>query len=59
MVGRNQKGQVLIESVFLMLTFVTLLTILQSILKNHQSQIGKHRLSTEITRGYENENSKN
>ena len=56
MVGRNQKGQILIESIFLMFMFVSLMFILQNIIVKHQEGMKKIRLSKEISKGYKNEN---
>lgn len=55
MVGRNQKGQILIESIVLMFMFVSLMFILQNIILTHQKSMAKIKLSKEIKRGYKNE----
>lgn len=55
MVGRNQKGQILIESVVLMTLFVSLIFVLQNIIVRHQQNMNQIRLSTELNRGYKNE----
>lgn len=59
MVGRNQKGQILIESIFLMFTFISLIVVLKGLITNHQTGINSKKLSKEISRGYRNEDSKN
>lgn len=56
MVGRNQKGQILIESIFLMFMFVSVMFILQGLITTHQKAMTKIKLSKEIKRGYKNEN---
>jgi hypothetical protein len=42
---QNQRGQVLIESVFLVLSIVTLLIIFQMLIDQQRKEINQHRLS--------------
>jgi hypothetical protein len=42
---QNQRGQVLVESVFLVLSIVTLLIIFQMLIDQQRKEINQHRLS--------------
>ncbi len=45
MVGRNQRGQILIESVFLVMLVISLLIGFQILIDHQKHQTSKHRMS--------------
>lgn len=59
MVHRNNKGQILIESIFTMTLMFTLILVLQGLIKKHHIEMNKYKLSTETKRSFKNEDTKN
>lgn len=53
---RAIKGQILIETLFLMGLLGSLFFIFQGLILSHQTEIKKIKLSHEINRSYKNEN---
>ena len=59
MVSRNQKGQILIEAVFLCLLFSSMILAMKKMISVQQEHMNKIKLSKTVKRNYENQNTKN
>jgi len=52
MVGRNSKGQILLEAVFLITVVVGLLVLFQALIEKHRLDTKSYKLSTEKNREF-------
>ena len=58
MVYRNCKGQILLESILLVMTFSTMLILFQHMLEQQKTKIKDYQLSKETNRSLKYENVK-
>ena len=59
MVSRNQKGQILIEAIFLCLLFSSMILAMKKMIDVQQEHMNKIKLSKAVKRNYENKNTEN